>query len=278
MQDSGILEHILMKFDVLSFNIWDLPLFFVKHRRERVLSIAEYLVKQNADVICLQEAFDVEHRVFLAEKLKTHGYYAAYGTHRMRKILFLKVFDATGGLLIFSKFPIRSSHFTSFSRYQNSALGEFLAQKGFLETMLETPRGLLRVVNTHLHEETPWFIDKSIRLRQLRQLFDVMNGGDIPTILTGDLNQPAIANQEEFAELFKSVGFAHPMSAAAPTYRPTNRYVDNWINRTHRPKRYDYILLKGIGDFGLHATHYAPVKLYPPLSDHDPVLLMLEAK
>lgn len=265
-----------MKLEILSFNIWDLPLFFVKHRRERVLNIAEYLVKQNADVICLQEAFDVEHRVFLAEKLKSQGYYAAYGTHRMRKILFFKVFDATGGLLIFSKFPIRSSHFTSFSRYDNSAFGEFLAQKGFLETILETPSGLLRVVNTHLHEETPFFIDKSIRLRQLRHLFDVMSGGDIPTILTGDLNQHAIANQEEFAELFQSVGFEHPTRSSEPTYRPENRYVDTWMNRTRLPKRYDYMLTKGIDTLGFRATHYAPVPLFPPLSDHDPVLLTLE--
>jgi endonuclease/exonuclease/phosphatase family metal-dependent hydrolase len=47
---------------IVSFNIWDLPYWFVKNRRQRILQIAEYLQRLDAEIICLQESFDVHHR------------------------------------------------------------------------------------------------------------------------------------------------------------------------------------------------------------------------
>lgn len=40
---------------VVSFNIWDLPYWFVKNREQRILQIAEYLQKLDAEIVCLQD-------------------------------------------------------------------------------------------------------------------------------------------------------------------------------------------------------------------------------
>jgi hypothetical protein len=34
---------------IVSFNIWDLPYWFVKNRRQRILQIAEYLQRLDAE-------------------------------------------------------------------------------------------------------------------------------------------------------------------------------------------------------------------------------------
>lgn len=140
---------------IISFNVWDLPLFFVRNRKSRFEGLLKYLEKSDADIVCLQEAFDVDHRERLIERFKDK--YNHIGDADSRKILFTKVFDKTGGLMILSKFPVKFKRFVPYSRIFNFAVGEIFARKGFLEAILETPTGDLRVINTHLHEETPFF-------------------------------------------------------------------------------------------------------------------------
>jgi endonuclease/exonuclease/phosphatase family metal-dependent hydrolase len=263
---------------ILSFNIWDLPLFFVKNRKARIKGTAEYLKKLDADIICLQESFDTKHRLFLKDAL-TDNYYMAGDTEETRRLLFFKLFDMSGGLVIFSKFPILESNFISYSRVFNSSIGEVLARKGFLEAIIKTPKGKIRILNTHLHEETPFF-DQTVRMSQLAKLFGLIKQDNLPTMLVGDFNEEALMHQDKFSTLFDSRGFEHPIktvrsSDVEPTYRPGNPYVDNWVNRTSVPKRYDYILVKNMDKLGLIAKQYEPQIINPPLSDHDPVLLVL---
>ncbi|MDO8504907.1 MAG: endonuclease/exonuclease/phosphatase family protein [Candidatus Liptonbacteria bacterium] len=270
-----------MELKVLSFNIWDLPLWFVKNRKERLLGTIKYLRDLDADIVCLQESFDVKHRKILHENLKDI-YFFSGAMAKSRKVLFFKVFDKSGGLVTLSKYPILQSNFVPYSRVFNSAVGEALARKGFLETVVKTPVGELKVVNTHLHEET-FLFDRTLRLKQLGKIFQQFNGRGIPAILVGDFNQHSMERQEDFSELFELIGFYHPLrynneSHEAPTYRPGNPYVESWPNRTRGPKRFDYILVKGLKQMGLHAEYYHPQYLNPPLSDHDPLLLVLSEK
>ncbi len=266
-----------MNIKVLSFNIWDLPLFFVKNRAERFAGLLEYLKKTDADIVCLQEAFDVHHRERLIESFKDKYEYVGDGD--FRKLLFFKVFDKTGGLMVLSKFPVKFKRFVPYSRLFNSAIGELFARKGFLEVILETPNGDLRVINTHLHEETPFF-DRSVRLAQLRKIFNMIENKNFPTLLMGDFNQHSMAHQKDFSDFFDSFGLHHPLhrDPQLPTYRPGNIYVDSWINRTKTPKRFDYIMVGLLDRLGLEATHYKPEHLEVDLSDHDPVLLLLSSE
>jgi mRNA deadenylase 3'-5' endonuclease subunit Ccr4 len=106
----------LSQLKIVSFNIWDLPYWFVKNREQRILQIAEYLRKLDAEIVCLQESFDVRHRRFLYESLGSDKYYASDGFETTRKAP-LALFDTTGGLVIFSKFPIIQNKFIPFNQF-----------------------------------------------------------------------------------------------------------------------------------------------------------------
>jgi hypothetical protein len=104
---------------IVSFNIWDLPYWFVKNRKQRILQIAAYLQRLDAEIVCLQESFDVYHRKLLYESLGSDKYYASGGFETTRKAP-LASFDTTGGLVIFSKFPIIQDKFVPFKQFGSS--------------------------------------------------------------------------------------------------------------------------------------------------------------
>src|SRR5215470_12591865 len=71
---------------IVSFNIWDLPYWFVKNRHQRMLHIADFLQTLDAEIVCLQESFDVHHRRFLYERLGCDRYYVSGGFEETRKV------------------------------------------------------------------------------------------------------------------------------------------------------------------------------------------------
>lgn len=267
-----------MHLRILSFNIWDLPLWHVKHRTARIERIAAHLTSLNLDIVCLQESFDIAHRKLLHEALGP-GYHMTDGG-KARGIFFTNL-DTTGGLVTFSRFPIRQYRFTPFNRLTNVGLPEFFARKGFLAAALETPAGPLHVVNTHLHSASFLFGDSRVRRRQLRAILRTVHrrGRGTPAIVAGDLNEHNLGAGEAFTSLLAQFQFTHPApSVLRPTYRPENDYVEaSWINRVAMPLRLDYFLVRAVEEYGLGVARYEPLHLQPPLSDHDPVLLVLES-
>ena len=154
---------------IVSFNIWDLPYWFVKNRQQRILQIAEYLQRLDAEIVCLQESFDVYHRRLLYESLGSDKYYASGGFEAARKAP-LALFDTTGGLVIFSKFPIIQHKFIPFNQFTPSLI-ERIGRKGILEATIKTPYGTIQVFNTHLHKEQKFFAH-SIRVKQVKTIWN----------------------------------------------------------------------------------------------------------
>jgi endonuclease/exonuclease/phosphatase family metal-dependent hydrolase len=150
--------------------------------------------------------------------------------------------------------------------------------RGVLETVLQTLKGPLRILNVHLHMPG-WFQDQKVRLGQLKQTFQAVNWSDpLATILAGDFNEHNILENTEFEKLFTKEKFSHPLDnelSLSPTYRTENKFVQEWINRTPDSKRYDYIFTTQLDTLGLTVEKYEPLYLDPVLSDHDPVLLVL---
>ncbi len=256
--------------EIITYNIWDLPLWFVRNRKERLLEIARMLVERGAEIICLQESWSLHHRQALSEFFRKHGYHDAVRQAGIKR--------NSGGLVTFSKFPIKSVRFIPFGRFSFS-VSEFIGNKGVLETVLETPTGLLRVLNIHLHHQSSRHINtKKMRLRQLRKLFaDLKREPPLPAVLAGDFNEHAMMAEHSFAALFEKNGFVHHSNGTEllPTYRPENHLVDNWINRIPHSQRYDYILTKDMEKLGLQFHDQSPWYIEPALSDHDPVSLKL---
>jgi endonuclease/exonuclease/phosphatase family metal-dependent hydrolase len=256
--------------EIITFNIWDLPLWFVRNRKKRMLDIAEYFTARGTDILCFQESWSAQHRAILSACLQKNGYHAAI-TDTTKHI-------PHGGLVLFSKFPILSTRFIKFGRWGVS-ISEIIGNKGALEVVMETPAGVVRVVNLHLHHQSSrLFKTAAIRIRQLQTMFTVLEKDQgIPTIIVGDFNQHDMFQSNVFAELFARHGFTHHPEIASdqPTYRVENYFVDNWLNRITVSQRYDYIVTKHIERLGYGTISYGPLYTTPELSDHDPVSLRL---
>src|SRR5215470_20212372 len=190
---------------IVSFNIWDLPYWFVKNRRQRILQIAEYLRRLDAEIVGLQESFDVHHRRLLYEHLGLERYYTSGGFEETRKVP-LAVFDTTGGLVIFSKFPIIQHKFIPFNHFTPS-LVERIGRKGVLEATIETPYGVMQVFNIHLHMGRSFFAHH-IRVKQLKSVLEYMKVQQyMSIILAGDFNENTLMEQKKFVTMLQSGGF-----------------------------------------------------------------------
>ena len=258
---------------IVSLNIWDLPVWFVQDRDERLVLINNFLKNLDPDIICLQESFDPEHRRQLNDLLRVRGYETSDKDVRRRSVLG-RMMDMTGGLVTYAKFPIRKNRFIPFSRLFFSPI-EYLGRKGGLITSLDTPYGIVRIINAHLSKG--FICPQTVRLQQMKKILRNIPFSElITTIMVGDFNQRDLARNKKFLKLIKENHFIFPVcDAFAPSYRAENVYVNIWMNRITRSKRIDYFLCSNLDMLHLRPKQCAAVYSDPPLSDHDPVVLDL---
>jgi len=258
---------------VISYNIWNLPFLTPRGSFKRMKKIATYLQSVSSDIICLQEVWSLQTRRLFSNYLQDT--YTSFSKGSI-STLFRKLLDFSsqnGGLLTLSKFPIISEKFVRYG-VSGRFWTEWMGDKGFLETFLKTPWGVLRVINTHLHQPLA-----SIRFKQIKKLFSYLDQDqETPTILAGDFNQDQIMSAELFTGILANTKFVHPgilTDAPQHTYRLNNPLTQTWLNRLKESGHLDYIFIKFIERLGLQVKHYTPVHLPTPLSDHDPVILTL---
>ncbi len=259
---------------IVSLNIWDLPVGFVRDRKERLLRICNFFHDLDPDVICLQESFDPRHRVQFNHFFSEKGYVTSDPKPASRNILGRKI-DTTGGLVTYSRFPLVSVSFSAFKKPWFSPI-EYLAAKGALITFLETPFGSVQVINTHLSKV---LCGERVRKSQLKHVLQIAKMQEpIPTLIVGDFNQHDLFRNPKFADLISAHNFTHADHANdALTYRIENKYVDIWMNKITRSQQLDYIFSAHLDKARLEVRDYTVLYSPEPLSDHDPVLLALQS-
>lgn len=262
---------------IISYNIWDLPLWFVRDRKARFQALCKELREWDADIICLQEAFDVSHRAQLVAVFQ--GDYHTTINSEYRRVAWKK-FDTTGGLVILSRFPIQEWTFHQF-QHTGSPI-EHLGQKGFLQAIVTTNHGPLQIINTHLNTHSFQSPDTT-RLQQLDQLLSICSSGPdrIPTILAGDFNRPDLNGHTLFRDLLTAHGCYEPTPTSpdnSTTYHIQNAYTRIFFNRDHHEDvQLDYIFVRDIDTIG-QPERYQRIHVPVPLSDHEPIELILTEK
>ena len=266
---------------ILTFNIWDTPFWVSVKRKQRIARLGAYLKKHDPDIICLQESFDTKHREIVHEALGKE-YYTSDKNDLMRKVLLFFRMDKTGGLVIFSKFPIKQSNFYPFRKLILMSPPEWIGRKGFLETEIKTPEGPALIITTHLYSVQSNHAE-TMRTTQIKQIMKRTKAKRkrMTTILAGDLNQNKIMEVEPFGDIFKEEGFRDSTKLtgkkAMPSYRPENPFTHTRFNNGPDPMRLDYVLLSNLKKLGLQATQNDVLKQpLIPLSDHDPVMVTLK--
>jgi len=168
----------------------------------------------NWDIICFQEMFGSysKRKNTLLNKAKKCGFkYHIEGP--IPNVLSRHIVD--GGLMILSRFQIVAKESIIYSKGTSS---DALASKGVLYAKIKLPNGMyFHVFTTHLQAS---YYDRSvkrlkefesIRLNQMKELRDFMHiitkDDTLPIFLMGDMNVPAIENNDESDEYHQMMNF-----------------------------------------------------------------------
>jgi endonuclease/exonuclease/phosphatase family metal-dependent hydrolase len=250
---------------VVTFNAWALPIRIPSQQKRRRLSLLpQALAALDADVIVLQEMFDVRARRRVLRDL-CPPYATTPDALSYRRILRLMPIDATGGLLVLSRLPISDSRFIP-----HADLGpkpdERLGRKGAMIVQLESPLGPVTLLALHLYAGTK-ARDTQVRCAQLPPLLEVLDAeaNGRPILVAGDINisptvaYPAPPGPEnpltpEYSALLDA-GFVDPLPlnptpvSQSATWVPSrNRYAALPYQETKTDERYDYVLVKSGSD------------------------------
>jgi endonuclease/exonuclease/phosphatase family metal-dependent hydrolase len=175
---------------VLTWNIWMMPplTFQSPSNVLRAAAIAEVLDRQDADIICLEKAFDGRARRVIRERLKRH-YPFAYGPANNGFSI-----RTNSGVWVLSDIPLGNYEQIQFHKASN--LIEWFSRKGAIALDGEKEGRRFRVIATHLAgEEGAYYTEKAQHTRnaQLQQLAaELLNASptNVPVIIAGDFATP----------------------------------------------------------------------------------------
>ena len=177
-----------MRFLTYNTGLLDLRLFgrslikpadFIEERFSR---LAGALLELDADIITLQEVYQLRHKRALSEALAS-----VYPHVSMSPLRGPSVVPAS--LMTFSKWPMEAS---KFARFKSMPIAERLIDnKGFMLSTVIGPQGRITIANVHTtaggtkHPEDP--ATDMIRARQITELLEQAESTS-PVILAGDFN------------------------------------------------------------------------------------------
>ena len=167
---------------VATFNAWLIPLV-AKRVGHRLARMPRAIAAVDPDIVCFQEVW-----TDAASDALVRGLRAALPFHA----------PGRGGLLICSRFPVRSSRFTQFKAHPGLTFEELLAGKGMLEAVIETPAGDVRVVTAHLaldRGDDPE-LTKAYEAQLAFLLDRFADMRDLPLFFAGDLNLFAVRDMQ----------------------------------------------------------------------------------
>lgn len=152
---------------------------------DRYSHLDKSLRTTNADVVCLQEIYKRRQKIGLAKSLAASFPYATWPPTDPGMYI-------DSGLMILSRYPIKETRFT---RFRSAPLSERLfVKRGFLEAVVATPMGLVRVVTYHttaggLFGDPEAEITDRYRDRQIGQMIQATRrANEELLIFAGDLN------------------------------------------------------------------------------------------
>ncbi len=158
----------------------------------RIEKIVDRIIEKNADVICLNEVFDVRTARYICERLKEKGYSDFYYN------IGPKAFGVSSGLLVASRYKIEKPEFTLFPPEMTVGKTKYTAKGIFGFDLTSQGKSFARVFTTHLQNSpAPAFPEneKEAREKQMWMIVEKTNAiRDRCVLVVGDLN----ADEEEY--------------------------------------------------------------------------------
>lgn len=269
---------------ILSLNSWFPPLKLPNNEQaKRKLFLVDSLLKQNADIICLQEIYKKDIlELLLAKSVKQYNSckieYARFGFSKVNK---------SGGLVILSKYPIINSSFHQYPKSKDFRLDERIASKGFLVANITFDGQVMVIINTHLYSGRNAKAER-IRSDQIGYLFNYIDNElkltkDKMVVLAGDFNitnpvlksgKTGLIDSISYHVIIKDQQFIDPSAGKTDYYTYDclhNRYAGLWYNKSENRQIFDYIFYRGFPE-----DYQATVNILfntMPVSDHYGLLM-----
>ena len=180
----AVMMHPLLAQDslkILTWNIQMLPSFAKSNGKiKRAKAIVNQLNQRDYELIIFQELFHKHSR-----RIVTNGLSDLYPHHTQilnKKPLSLK---ANGGVMIFSKYPIRQVHQI---RFKDRTGFDRLARKGAVLAEVDVKGKFVQVIGTHLQAFGTQEILYSQYRQLARQLIEPHSKPGVPQLICGDFN------------------------------------------------------------------------------------------
>ncbi len=252
-----------MAYSALTFNLWDIPFVRARHNYMRTYRLVRRINELKPDFVFLQEVFRLRTRIRLATRLDEYDKPENLYERRVPNVFF----DATGGLVTLSRWPIVESEFQRFDT-AGSGFDEWVSGKGYTTTTVITDDGPICLVNLHLANRPQ---DSDTRKRQIGQILGDI--GDMSAIvLGGDFNMYKFddsGNMTMEYEMIEDAGFIDSLVGEEDefaTFCKDDEYTheDDVAQLGNRDRRLDYIFLGG----RIRPTRSELVGVKKPISDH----------
>ena len=210
----------LLRLRMLDANLWLLPRPWASERQERLECFFAMVASWQPDIVTLQEVW---LNPDLGRIRRALPEYWAAGVPPF-------VFNR-GGLVVFSRFPIREARHAFYPLTKQHSFVETLAQKGFLQVDIEVGGRLVRVIDTHLYA-SPSSSSNRFPVWQFEILRRLTAEVELPTIVAGDLNIRQDSLFELNAGHFTTETMHGPPEERGTTVRQPHRKIDFILGRS----------------------------------------------
>lgn len=176
------LNDSLPPVSILTWNIKMLPrgaTFLHHHPIIRARIIPDVLIKEGADVVVFQEAYDAKAVRMLRKKLKS--FYPYTQGYQNRKVI---TYKRAGGVLMFSKYPLKEIESIKYSWLEGI---DKAAAKGALLVEVEHPQKKFQLLGTHMEAGG----SRELKISQYKEAGELLKRHEqtgIPQFACGDFN------------------------------------------------------------------------------------------
>ena len=187
----------LLDYKILGNIIFSNPYYSEK----RIKLIPQALLKYDSDIIAIQECYDENYFKFIYNKLKLIYPYVS------RKDIKRNILQLHNGLIIFSKYPIKSINLYPY--FKSNIIEKYFGNKCLLVTEIIVDDKILSIFNVHLTAgyNSESIISEEERLSQIKEIISIskyyISKGTIPIIL-GDFNSGPKRTKSNYNYMIKN--------------------------------------------------------------------------
>ncbi len=250
----------------------------VRPWKARVNQVAENILKENSDIVCLSEVYDFAAAKVLYNKLKDQysHFYINIGPHH---------WAAKSGLFVASKYKIQDPHFIDF----HSTLvhnKDSCRRGGFaFEAVDKDNKPIAKVYSAHLeyseNDSNPSKAEKQARKEEIDLIVKDIADSAIrsPVLLTGDLNFP----EKEYSKTDLVKYFRKTFKSINGTCRRDEFIKRLWSEKTkakdEKEEAFDldhtFILQKSPKDSDDQTNYLVSTRIIPSFDEEAEILLAL---